>query len=298
MATVVSEQTGYIPFKGHRTWYRIVGEQTGPEKLPLLCLHGGPAALHNYLESISAMAETGRQVIFYDQLGCGNSDITDDPSLWTVETFVDEVGVVREALGLDRVHLLGQSWGGMLAMEYMLTKPDGVASLIVADSLVSATQWAEEAEKLRAELPHENLAVLEKCEAEGTIFTDEYSNAADLYNSRHVCRLEQLPDYVIYSFENMNRNIYWHMWGPAEFKPTGTLIDWDISDRLGEIDTPTLILSGRHDESTPAINETIQRGIRNSEWVIFEESAHLPHAEEPERYMEVLGDFLARVESR
>ena len=117
---------GTIDFRGYRVWYAIIGEKEEPSgKLPLLCLHGGPGACHDYLEALAAMAKGGRRVIFYDRLGCGNSDQPDNPSLWTVPLFVEEVGVVRRELGLDRLHLLGQSWGGMLAMEYALTQPVG-----------------------------------------------------------------------------------------------------------------------------------------------------------------------------
>src|SRR5215217_8535665 len=119
---------GFIPFQGYKTWYRIVGDQGDERKPPLVCLHGGPGMSHDYLETLEAIAGTGRQVIFYDQLGCGNSDHPHDPSLWTIELFVEEVGVIRTALGLDHIHLLGQSWGGFLAQEYILTKPPGVKS--------------------------------------------------------------------------------------------------------------------------------------------------------------------------
>src|SRR3954451_19393672 len=136
MAQTIKE--GYIPFKGYQTWYRIVGDGEAPGKLPLLCLHGGPGACHDYLEALDAMADRGRRVIYYDQLGCGNSHIdVSKPEMWTVPLYVEEVDVVRRALGLDRIHLLGQSWGGMLAMEYMFTQPKGVASVTISNSPAS-----------------------------------------------------------------------------------------------------------------------------------------------------------------
>ena len=123
---------GFVDFRGYKVWYRIVGDREAPSKLPLLCLHGGPGATHDYLEPLEAMASTGRRVIFYDQLCSGNSDHPHDPSMWTVSLFVEELGVFCKALGLDRVHILGQSWGGMPAMEYALTQPPNLASLILA----------------------------------------------------------------------------------------------------------------------------------------------------------------------
>src|SRR5436305_3268904 len=111
--TTVSKE-GFIPFRGHQIWYRIVGEGEAHGKLPLLTLHGGPGAAHDYLESLEAVAETGRRVIFYDQLGCGKSPAPSNPAMWTVDLYLQEIDVVRGALGLDRLHILGQSWGGML----------------------------------------------------------------------------------------------------------------------------------------------------------------------------------------
>ncbi|MDQ3547814.1 MAG: proline iminopeptidase-family hydrolase, partial [Chloroflexota bacterium] len=150
---VAATQEGSIPFRGYQTWYRIVGEQAAPEMLPLLCLHGGPGAPSYYLEPLAAMAATGRQVIFYDQLGCGRSDQPSDPSMWTVVLFVDELRTVRDVLGLDRVHILGQSWGGMLLLEYALTQPAGVASLTLASTTSSIPAWISEANRLLTELP-------------------------------------------------------------------------------------------------------------------------------------------------
>ena len=153
MNNEIPAKEGFVSFRGYQVWYRIVGDHDGPGKLPLLCLHGGPGATHDYLEPLEAIAATGRRVAFYDQLGNGNSARPNDPSLWTVALFVEELGKMRHALGLDRVHILGQSWGGMLAMEYALTQPAGLASLILADSPASAPQWITEINRLRAELP-------------------------------------------------------------------------------------------------------------------------------------------------
>jgi proline-specific peptidase len=291
---------GFIPFRGYKVWYGISGDEEEKGKLPLLCLHGGPGASHDYLTPLSALTNTGRRVIFYDQLGSGRSDHPDNPDLWTVELYVEEVGVVREALGLDRIHLLGQSWGGQLAMEYTLTKPPGLESLILADSLADMSQWISEANRLRAQLPLEIQEVMQKHESNGTTDDPAYEEAGMEFYRRHMCRLEVWPDIVVKTFENLAEypQVYNTMWGPNEFNVTGTLKDWNIVDRLREIDIPTLVLSGRHDESTPAINETIHKGIKGSEWVIFENSAHMPHIEEPERYLSVLNDFLERIESR
>ena len=298
MTAEVSKE-GFVEFRGYKVWYRIVGRGEEPGKLPLLCLHGGPGAPHDYLEPLEAIASSGRRVIFYDQLGCGNSDRPHDPSLWTVELFVEEVGVIRRALGLEHVHILGQSWGGMLAMEYALTQPAGLASLVVADSPASIPQWIAETGRLRAELPPEVQQTLSKHEEAGTTDDPEYQQAMLVFYARHVCRLNPWPEYVTRAFEKLGQNpeVYNTMNGPSEFHVTGTLKNWDITDRLAEIRVPTLLISGRYDEATPTVVETVQRGIPGSEWVIFEESSHFPHVEEPDKFRQVLGTFLGRVEA-
>jgi L-proline amide hydrolase len=292
-------QEGYIPFKGYKTWYRIVGEGEEPGKLPLLALHGGPGACHDYLESLDAMVDTGRRVIYYDQLGCGLSHLDQShPEMWTVDLYVEEVDVVRQALGLDRIHLLGQSWGGMLAMEYMIRQPQGVASVTIASSPASMIQWVEEANKLRDQLPPDVQAALLKHEAAGTTDDPEYAQAMQVFYDRHVCRIVPNPEYVSRSFAKLAQHpeVYYTMNGPSEFHVIGTLKHWDIIPQLSKINAPTLVTSGKYDEATPVIAQTVHNGIRGSEWVLFENSSHTAHAEEAERYMQVLGDFIRKHE--
>jgi L-proline amide hydrolase len=289
---------GFVPFRGHRTWYRVVGDGEEPGKLPLLCLHGGPGGTHDYLEPLEGMAATGRRTIFYDQLGCGRSDLPDDLSLWTVELFVDEVGVVREALGLERVHVFGNSWGGMLAMECAVTRPPGLASLVLASAPASIPQWVEETGRLRAQLPAEVRGVLDRHEAAGTTDDPEYTEAAMAFNRRHVCRVDPWPDCVLRSFEFIVRHgvVYKTMNGPSEFHVTGTMREWSVVDRLREIDVPTLVVTGEHDEATPAINRTVADGIPGAESVILPGASHMAHVEQTERYLRLLDRFLSRVE--
>ena len=293
----MNTQEGFIPFRGYRTWYRIVGDPEKPGMLPLLCLHGGPGACWDYLEPLEAVAATGRRVIFYDQLGCGNSDDPHDPSMYTLDLYVEEVEAVRRALGLGRAHILGQSWGGMLAMEYALTQPAGLASLILADTAASLPQWAAETKRLVAELPPEVQQTLRQHEEAGTTGSPEYKAAYRVFSLRHICRLDPRPECVTRTADKPGDDVYHTMWGASEVYVTGTLKDWDITSRLGEIRLPTLVLGGRYDEATPVLTETVHRGIAGSEWVIFENSAHLPHVEETEMYLQVLNRFLGRVEA-
>lgn len=264
---------GRIPFRGYETWYRDVGPESG---VPLLCLHGGPGSTHNYFEPLE---ELGRRVVFYDQLGCGSSDRPDDQDLWKLELFLAEVQTVRDALGLERVHLLGTSWGSMLALEYVLGEPSGLVSLTLNAPPTATETWAAEAARLRAPLP------------------DDEEAAEEEFMRRHMCRLDPLPECMERVRAERNPQVYETLWGQAEWKPTGRLRHWDVRPRLAEIDVPTLITSGRHDMCTPALAAEAHRGIPGSEWVLFEESSHTAFVEEPERYRAVLSDFLNRAEA-
>jgi proline-specific peptidase len=288
-------QEGFFPFRGYKVWYRSVGVDQ-PGRLPVLCLHGGPGAPHDYMEPLAALTRTGRRVLFYDQIGCGKSDQPSDPSLWKVPLFVEELGVLRRELGLARVHILGQSWGGMLAMEYALTQPAGLASIIVSNSPASMVQWVDEANRLRTELPAGVQQALLRHEQGGTTDSPEYQDAVMVFYRRHLCRLQPWPDCLQRSFSRLRQEVYLTMNGPSEFHVTGNLKTWDITRRLGEIRVPTLVLSGRYDEATPAIAATIQRGIPGAEAVLFEQSSHLPHLEEPDTYLAAVERFLERVE--
>jgi L-proline amide hydrolase len=289
---------GRIPYEGGETWYRMVGDGEEPGKLPLLALHGGPGALHDYLEPLGELASTGRRVVFYDQIGCGKSWVEKPAGFWTVELFVREVQSVRDALGLGRVHLFGSSWGGMLAMEYALTKPAGIASLVLSSSPASIPLWESETGRLRKELPEEVQRVLDEQEAAGTLDSQEYEAASMEFYKRHVCRVDPFPDNVLRTFAGLaeHPDVYVHMQGPNEFVITGTLKTWDITDRLGEIDIPTLITAGAHDEFTPVQARRLNEGIRGSDLVTFEDSSHMQFVEEPDRYREVVAAFLDRVE--
>jgi proline-specific peptidase len=296
--SIFSEE-GYIPFKTYKTWYGIIGKQQDQHKYPLLCLHGGPGFSHDYLQPLGALKNTGRKIIFYDQLGAGRSDHPDNPSLWTIKLYLEELANIRKELNLDKIHLLGQSWGGQLALEYLLTKPRGIKSLILADSLSNTAQWASETNRLKSELPKEILDLLEKHETKGTTDDPEYFEASMYFYRKHVCRLPEWPDVLNTSFEWFEKypQVYNTMWGPNEFNPTGNLEKWSVTERLGEIRVPTLIISGRFDESTPLINETLNSGIKDSEWVVFENSSHTPHLEEQEKYLELLETFINKTEA-
>ncbi len=291
----MANEEGKIPVEaGYKIWYRRVGSGG----IPLLTLHGGPGAGHDYLESLEGLA-TDRAVMFYDQLGCGKSDQPDDRTLWVMERFVAEVDTVRRSLGLEQIHLLGQSWGGWLAIEYMLTRPAGVVSLVLASTSASVPQFVAEAKRLKSELPPEVFQTIQRYEAVGDYHNPEYEEAVGEFYRRHVCRLAEWPEPLERTGANLTNNpVYETMNGPNEFMVIGNLKDWDRTDRLREITVPTLITVGRYDELTPACAETLLEGIPDSKMVVFEESAHVAHLEETEKYLKVVAGFLAGVEGK
>jgi proline-specific peptidase len=287
---------GTVPFRGYRTWYQVIGKLPAASgKPPLLILHGGPSLPHDYLGDKAGLADDGRAVVFYDQVGCGKSDHPDEGGLWTMATFVDEVAAVRDALGLERVHLLGHSWGGWLALAYALGRPSGLAGLTLASTCASLPAFAAETRRLKESLPADVQGVIDRHEGEGTTDDPAYKEAARAYATRWVCRLDPWPEHVTRSFMNLSEDVYRTMQGP-EWNVKGKLRDWDVTARLGELELPVLVTSGRNDEMTPALVRPLVDGIRGAESVVFEESAHLAMVEEPDRYREVLETFLCRVE--
>ena len=299
MAVAERVTEGHVPFSIGRTWYRSVAAERDDGRVPLLCLHGGPGANWLHMKPYEAFADE-RQVVFYDQLGAGRSAVTEphDPAIWTPELYVEEVDAVREALGLDRVHILGHSWGGMLGMQYAVGQPEGLVSLIVESSPPSVPDWMPEVARLRSELPPEVEATLREHEAAGTTDSPEYEQAVMVFYTRHLCRVDPWPDWLVECFQGLDANpeVYHSMNGPSEFHVIGTIKDWDITDRLGRINVPTLVFSGRYDEVTPATTEAAHRGIPGSEYVVMEESSHMAQAEQPEETLTLVRGFLSRVE--
>ena len=291
-------QEGYIPVTGGRVWHRVIG--TGPG-IPLLTLHGGPGANSGYLEPLVALADE-RPVILYDQLGGGQSDHPDNPALWVLDRFVEELTQVCARLGLTRFHLYGHSWGTMLATEYALNQPTGLLSLILSGPVLSAPRYVRDANALKRELPSEMQAAIEQHEAAGTTDAPEYQAASGEWLRRHACRNEAILDDILKAFGDpvtgINDQVYNTMQGPSEFSITGNLKDFDRSARLPEIKVPTLFTCGRYDECTPSATAWYHSLMPGSEMVIFENSAHMTHLEEPERYIQTVRDFLHKVESR
>jgi L-proline amide hydrolase len=287
---------GFVAFRDWRTWYRVTGDLASA-KPPMLALHGGPGAPHDYLLSLTALADTGRAVIHYDQLGCGRSThLPDAPKdFWQVSLFVDELDNLLRHLGIaDRYHLLGQSWGGMLAAEHAVLQPPGLRSLVIADSPASMALWLQEANKLRALLPPEVQATLLHHEAAGTTDSPLYEAAVRAFYDRHVCRVPWPPEVeATFAAIAEDPTVYHTMNGPSEFHCIGTIRDWSIIGRLDRIRAPTLLISGRYDEATPAVVQPFADRIPDNRWTVFEHSSHMPHVEETEAFLGEVANFIA-----
>jgi L-proline amide hydrolase len=293
---------GVLEWNGHRTWYRVDGDlESG--RPPVVLAHGGPGATHDYMEPIAELSRSGRACILYDQLGNGRSDHVPaaPPEFWTVQLFKDELDALVRGLGIaDSYHFLGQSWGGMLGMEHALDHPPGLRGLVVANSPASMRLWVEEANRLRELLPPDVQATLERHEADGTTDSPEYEAAVDVFYRRHLCRTDPWPDCLVRSFAAIadNPTVYTTMNGPSEFHVVGSLLDWNITERLHEIAAPTLLVSGEYDEATPRIVEEIHVRIPDNRWEMFENGSHSTHLEQPERFLALVESFLDEVDAR
>ena len=290
---------GRMSWNGQETWYRVVGDlDSGPT--PVMICHGGPGAAHDYTEPIAELSRFGRGCVLYDQVGCGKSTHLPDasPEFWSPQLFKDELVELTRNLGVDdRYAVVGQSWGGMLAMEHALDHPAGLRAIVVADSPASIPLWVAEANRLREDLPADVQERLMRHETEGTTDDPDYEAAVRVYYDRHLCRVAW-PDCVQRSFAQMAEDptVYHTMNGPSEFFCIGSLKTWDITDRLPEIDTPTLLVSGRYDEATPHIVEQIHSRIPGAQWELFEESSHMPHVEESQAFLERVEAFLKTID--
>jgi L-proline amide hydrolase len=288
---------GTIPFRGHRTWYRVTGDPRSGRP-PLVLVHGGPGSTHDYLLCMAELAGTGHAVVHYDQLGNGGSTHLRDKGadFWTPQLFLDELTNLLEQLGIaDDYVLFGHSWGGMLAAAHAADRPAGLRGLVVANSPASYPLWLEAMDELRAQLPDGVDAMLRAHEAAGTTDSAEYADGVRVFMEKHVCRtLPWTRDYMATHYEVYNDpTVYLTMNGPSEFHVVGSLKDWSVTDLLPKIEVPTLLLSGRYDEATPATVRPYQELVPDTRWEVFEDSSHSPFIEEPERFRRVMADFLA-----
>ena len=283
-----------MPFLEYKTYYRVVGKNTGNKK-PLVLLHGGPGSTHNYFEVLDRIAEEdGRQLVMYDQIGCGNSYVENRPDLWNSKVWIEELIELRKHLDLDEIHLLGQSWGGMQTLEYVCNyKPEGLKSIILSSTLPASWLWAEEAQRMIAQMPQDMQDAIKKATESGDYSSPEYQAAEAEYMRQHCAGevTENDPE-CLRRPKKAGRESYVVGWGPNEFTPLGTLKDYDVIDQLGDIKEPALIINGGNDLCTPYVAKFMYDRIPNSEWELFRTCRHMCFVEDNDHYVEVLKKWM------
>jgi len=271
---------GVLAWRGLETWFRVVGD-ANDRQLPVVVCHGGPGATHDEVESIGELSRSGRQVVLYDQVGNGRSSLRADAptSFWTFALFLDELRLLVEHLGFGGgYHLVGHSWGGMLAMEHALTGPPGLRSLVLCNTKASLGGPVGGAgPDLRTEAGQQFLQA---------------------FMAEHVCRVQPPPDGYLRTAaaRQAHPEVFVAMNGPSPFELVGNLRGWDVTARLGEIKPPALVVTGTYDLIPPDVAYDLDARLPDSRLVLFENSSHMPFVEEPDRFLDVVGRFLIDVE--
>ncbi|KAB8698115.1 hypothetical protein FH972_026365 [Carpinus fangiana] len=300
MSTSIPSVEGSVDFRSYKTWYRITGSLTSGVT-PLICVHGGPGACSDYLWPLQELASSYNiPVVVYDQVGNGRSshmpEKVGDESFWTEELFKEELANLIDKLGLRAggYHLLGQSWGGMLCSAFASERPAGLRKLIISNSPASMPLWLEACNKLRNELPQDVQETLLKHEKEDTTDSDEYKAAVEVFYYRHLCRVKPFPALAKASLDWIEKDptVYHTMNGPSEFHVIGSLKTWSVIDRLHKIEVPTLVLNGKYDEAQDSCVVPYFKEIPKAKWIVLDNSSHMAMFEEPERYQQVVAEFL------
>lgn len=280
----------------HKIWTKTIGNNP---KIKLLLLNGGPGATHEYFEAFeSFLPKEGIEFIYYDQLGCGNSDNPNDTTFWDLPRYVEEVEQVRQQLGLnkDNFYLLGHSWGGILAAEYALKYQANLKGLLISNMMASAPEYGKYADEvLSKQMKPEVLKEIRAIEAKKDFANPRYMELLlPNFYVEHICRipLEQWPEPVNRSFSKMNQSLYVTMQGPSEFGVGGKLANWDISNLLKNIKTPTLTIGAKHDTMDPAHMEWMATQFPNGSYLYCPNGSHMALYDDQEVYMKGVIQFL------
>ena len=285
---------GFITVKGGKVWYKIVGEGV---KTPILLLHGGPGVPSFYLNPLTALGKD-RPVIFLDQLGCGRSDKITDTTLMTVENFVDQIKQIKDSLGIKDFYLYGQSWGTMLGTDYYLKYPDGIKAIIFSSPAISIPMWLQDADTLISTLPDSIQNAIRTNENNKTYDSPDYQNAILVYYQNFLARKLPWSSDIDSAFLLMGTNVYNFMGGPSEFTMTGTLKDYDRTNRLNEIKVPTLFITGEFDEARPSTVKYYQSLVPGAQFELIENAGHLTMQDNPEKNLKVIIDFINGIEKK
>jgi len=287
------------PVGDFKVWTKRFGNNT---KIKILLLHGGPAMTHEYMECFETFFQRqGFEFYEYDQLGSYYSDQPKDSSLWTVDRFVEEVDQVRQAIGADssNFYILGNSWGGILAMEYALKYQKNLKSLLVANMVASAPEYAKYAEDVLAkQMKPEVLAEVKELEAKKDFANPRYMELLmPNFYREHLCRLTDFPDAFNRSMKHANGEIYTMMQGPSEFGISGRLANWDIKNRLKEITVPTLMVGAKHDTMDPKAMEEQSKMVKKGQFLYCPNGSHLSMWDDQKVFMTGVIKFIKDVDS-
>ena len=290
------DNEGFIPYKykgkTYSLWYGKKGKGNRP---PALVLHGGPGGSHDNLVTFQALSED-RPVIFYDQLGCGNSQRPDDVSLWYPERFFSEVSSVIDALGLDKYHLIGHSWGTTLATGFSHDHTGTIISLSLHSPILSFSKFlADIAPKLKRELPNGYGKIIDECELGGGNRDEQYEKAVMSFVRKNVIRAWPFPEPMIRLMKKKNRQIHDVMVGcDSELNILGNLRNLDISGYLKTLNVPILFTTGEYDLCTPAFTEWHKSFAKYPEMHVIKNSAHMTPIDQPEEVIRIQKQFLLK----
>lgn len=287
------------PVGTFKVWTKRFGNNP---KIKVLLLHGGPAMTHEYMECFeSFFPKEGFEFYEYDQLGSYYSDQPKDSSLWVTERFVEEVEQVRKAIGADKTnfYVLGNSWGGILAMEYALKYQDNMKALIVANMMASIPEYGRYAEEVLAkQMKPEVVAEIKAIEAKGDFNNPRYMELLipNFYHE-HLCRLKEWPDGFNRAMKHVNGEIYVMMQGPSEFGVAGRLLNWDIKNRLKEIKIPALMIGAKHDTMDPKAMEEQSKLVQKGHYLFCPEGSHLAMWDDQKVFMDGVIKFIKDVDT-
>lgn len=280
--------------------YKVWTKRFGNGDIKVLLLHGGPALTHEYMECFeSFFPKASIEFYEYDQLGSYYSDQPDDSSLWTTEHFVEEVEQVRKGLGLDKnnFYLLGNSWGGILAIEYALKYQDNLKGIIISNMVASIPKYEQYNNKLRSEMRKSLIDSLEAFEKKGDFQNPVYVELVQKeYYNKHICRLDPWPEPLVRSFKHINPTIYVMMQGPSEFKTGGRLLHWDRWNDLQNIHIPTLMVGAKYDTMNPEEMEAMSKLVQHGRYLYCPNGSHLAMWDDQEHYYPGIIQFLRDVQ--
>lgn len=288
---------GYMPFKGYKTYFRIAGKGN-TKKAPLIGIHGGPGGSHNTLETLDRLClYEDRQVITYDQIGCGNSYVEGHTDWWNKDTWMEELSALRSYLGLEECHLLGQSWGGMLIICYLIEKkPSGICSGIISSGHCSSSLWASEQRRLLKYLSEEDQKAIAEAEATNNYKSEAFQKANDHYYvmtcNDDISNDPTAPECCKRGVAKGHDEVYMAGWGPSEYNPTGSLKDFEYVNQLNKIKESCLVISGTNDMCTPLVAQSMYNEIADCQWKLFQGARHRCYYDAYDEYMPYVNDWM------